>query len=188
MRCRSSSPSENNSTGTTRNHATKHQLTKRYRNPIDPGKCYTSDAAGSSYFQNILWLTATCLYFAIITLSLFPVTRNWFDHNVNDKVGPSLVFMNRKFLESIQNFNLYRENSSSCTTSGSVSKSITLLYLGIKTVFIAVAWISWWLFVLVCSILVSGNSSAALEVLIYSGIAAAVSHFASAHQCSTQLT
>jgi hypothetical protein len=142
--------------------------------PTIPGKCYKADETGTSYAQNMFWLCGTGVYFLVVTMSLFTVSRKWWDKGVNDRIEPSIDRMNKLFSNGLQDFKSYRQatRESSFNLVHSVARYAMLVVLGVKFIIYAVAWIFWWIFILFMSIWCAGNSSAPLELLIYGGIAA----------------
>jgi hypothetical protein len=92
---------------------------------------------------------------------------------VNDKIEPSISIMHRRVQESVRDLKSYRSKTRE-SPSGfihAMKNSAMISMLSIRSGLCMIAWLGWWATVLFMSIWCSGNSAAALELIIYSVIA-----------------
>ena len=128
------------------------------------GKCYFGTSTGNSFGQNLFWLAGTCIYAAVLTISLFQPSRIWFDKRINSQREPSIRAM-RTWAQNSHTATLrYKQDS----THSGLQRMFRIVIMECRTFSYMVAWLTWWAIVQFLSIWCAGNSAPAVELVTYS--------------------
>jgi hypothetical protein len=128
------------------------------------GKCYFGTSTGNSFGQNIFWLAGTCIYAAVLTISLLQWSRVWFDERINSQREPSIRAMRRWVQNSHSATLQYKQNN----TQSGVQRKLRILIMNGRTFSYTLAWLTWWVTVQFLSIWCAGNSAPVIELITYS--------------------